>query len=158
MANYFIGMAALWESLSMVIVYVWAMNNREVTVNFMFGIKFKAIYLPAVLGLLEFVMAGDLFGPLVGILVGHLYYFLSEVCAVTDPRWRNRLRAPAILKPLVPSYKSATANYQGFTVQKPEEAFGGRANATNTTKTESATSASPSNFKLFSGRAQKLGS
>ena len=95
-------MAVLWESLSMVIVYVWSQNNRQVIVNFMFGFKFPALYLPAVLGLIEFVSTGDFYGPLVGILVGHTFYFLSEIYSRQDPRWRTRLQAPGWMKPLVP--------------------------------------------------------
>lgn len=146
----------------MTIVYVWALNNREVVVNFMFGFRFPALYLPAVLGLLEFLMTGDLWGPLVGILAGHTYYFLSEIYAKRDPRWRTRLQAPSWLRALVPAARSSGSigGYQGFSVQRPEEAFGGRANAKGPMANEATGAAPPpheSGFKAFGGKGHKLG-
>lgn len=146
----------------MAIVYVWALNNREVVVNFMFGFRFPALYLPAVLGLLEFLMIGDLWGPLVGILVGHTYYFLSEIYSKRDPRWRTRLQAPGWLQALVPAVRSISlaGGYQGFSVQRPEEAFGGRANAkapVATAATGAVPSAHESSFRAFAGKGHKLG-
>lgn len=40
LVNAWMGMAVLWEGLSMAIVHVWAQYNRSVTVNFMFGLRF----------------------------------------------------------------------------------------------------------------------
>lgn len=153
-------MAVLWESLSMVIVYVWSQHNRNVIVNFMFGFKFPALYLPAVLGLLEFLLAGDFYGPLVGILVGHTFYFLSEVYVQQNPQWRARLRAPRLLYNLIPNYSAAPlpSSQVGFSVQKPEQAFGGRANSSGTTKTTATAMEEKPGFKAFSGKPQKLGS
>lgn len=146
-------MAVLWESLSMAIVYLWAQHNRAVIVNFMFGFKFPALYLPAVLALFDFLLAGDLYGPLVGILVGHTYYFLSEVYVGRDPRWRTRLEAPIWMRRLVPEYHALTAgSFQGFSVQKPAQAFGGRANHPG------GDAGGASSFTPFAGRGQKLGS
>ena len=137
----------------MTIVYLWSKYNSQVIVNFMFGIKFPAMYLPLVLGLMDFVMAGDFYGPLVGILVGHFYYFLSEVYVKRDPRWKIRLQAPGWLKSMVPKYQSLTATsqgFQGFSVQRPEQSFGGRANVGTAPE-------APSGFKAFVGKGRKLG-
>ena len=156
--NYFIGMATLWEPLSMLIVYVWSRYNPEVIVNFMFGIKFRAIFLPAIMGCLEFLMTGDFYGPLFGIIAGHVYYFLTEIYGPThNPRWRTRLQAPLWLKALIPVNKigisSTGTSYQGFSVQRPEEAFGGKTSISGAPSTDKG----PSSFKVFSGRGQKLG-
>jgi hypothetical protein len=136
----------------MTIIYLWSKHNSQVIVNFMFGIKFPAMYLPLVLGLMDFVMAGDLYGPLVGILVGHAYYFLSEIYVRKDPRWRTRLQAPGWLKGMVPKHQplGASQGFQGFSVQRPEQSFGGRANAGTAPE-------APPGFKAFAGKSQKLG-
>lgn len=168
--NFLVGMASLWESFSMVIVYVWAMNNRQVIVNFMFGIKFPAVYLPAILGLLQFLLSADLFGPLFGIIVGHLYYFLTEIYEIAPGSgvginsqrggvWKRRLMAPNWLKAVVPNYSSlGGGSYQGFTVQRPEEAFGGRANVAGQAKSGASAMKEKDDFKVFGGKGQKLGS
>lgn len=149
--NYFAQMAAMWQSLSMLIVYLWSQHNRQVIVNFMFGIRFPALYLPLVLGILEFLLAGDLFGPLLGILVGHTYYILSTVYAERDPRWRARLKAPQWLASLVPRYaptgQNATGGFRGYTVQRPRGDPAG----------DAASAAASSSFRVFSGKGQKLG-
>jgi len=139
----------------MLIIYVWSRYNPEVIVSFMFGIKFRAIFLPAVMGCLEFLMTGSFYGPLVGIVVGHVYYFLNEVYGPTNPRWKARLQAPLWLKALIPATKmsSSAGPYQGFSVQRPEDAFGGRTNASGAPPVNKESSS----FKVFSGRGQKLG-
>lgn len=38
--NAYLGMAVLWEALSMTIIYVWAQYNKAVNVTFMFGFRF----------------------------------------------------------------------------------------------------------------------
>lgn len=132
----------------MTIVYLWSRHNQEVIVNFMFGFRFPAKFLPVVLGLMEFLLAGDLYGPLVGILVGHMYYFLSEVYAQQDPRWRRRLEAPGWLKAMVPRTKVQVGQHSGFTVQAP---YGGRGDPRMEEE-------KPSGYKAFGGKSHKLGS
>jgi len=69
----------LGEGLTFAIVYLWSQLNREVIVSFMFGARFKAIYLPWVLLAFNILMGGKGVFELVGIVVGHLYYFLTEL-------------------------------------------------------------------------------
>lgn len=85
------------------VLYVWCQLNRNVIVNFWFGTQFKAMYLPWVLFAFNLIISGgyvlnkfaDLFLcfnfttiqvhfdccsgilELVGILIGHLYFFLT---------------------------------------------------------------------------------
>lgn len=58
------------------VLYVWCQLNKDVVVNFWFGTQFKAMYLPWVLFAFNFIISGGGILELVGILVGHLYFFL----------------------------------------------------------------------------------
>ena len=60
----------------MSILYVWCQLNKDTIVNFWFGTQFKAMYLPWVLFGFNMIIAGGGVMELVGILVGHMYFFL----------------------------------------------------------------------------------
>lgn len=51
-----------------------------------FGFKFKAVYLPWAYCAMRLVMGGSITEPLIGIGVGHLYYFFAEVFPVSHGR------------------------------------------------------------------------
>jgi len=67
----------LMDSMVMVVIYIWCQLNQDVVVTFWFGTQFKAMYLPWVVTVFEFVLSGAFMPQLAGILVGHLYYFLQ---------------------------------------------------------------------------------
>lgn len=71
-ANIFIIMDALILS----VMYVWCQLNRDTIVSFWFGTQFKAIYLPWVLVGFNLIVKGGGFTEMLGIAVGHLYFFL----------------------------------------------------------------------------------
>lgn len=83
------------------VLYVWCQLNKEVIVSFWFGTRFKAMYLPWVLlGFNMLLSNGSVFA-IVGILVGHLYFFLK----FTYPQelgGRDFLATPAIVKSYYP--------------------------------------------------------
>merc|ERR1712037_307185 len=60
----------------MSILYVWCQLNKDTIVNFWFGTQFKAMYLPWVLFGFNMIIAGGGVMELVGILIGHMYFFL----------------------------------------------------------------------------------
>ncbi|KAJ9587886.1 hypothetical protein L9F63_018667 [Diploptera punctata] len=66
----------LMDSMVLSVLYVWCQLNKDVIVNFWFGTKFKAMYLPWVLFAFNLIISGGGIMELVGILVGHLYFFL----------------------------------------------------------------------------------
>lgn len=141
-------MAALWQPFSMAIVYLWSQHNRDAIVTFLFGLKFRALYLPLVLGVVEFLSTADVYSPLMGILVGHVYYFLSVVQVQKDPRWRTRLQAPQWMQRIMPKYLPiSSGSSHGFTAKRPGEAFGSTTSSND----------QPPSFRPFAGRGQKLG-
>lgn len=66
----------LMDPMVMSVIYVYCMINQEQIVSFWFGTRFKARYLPWALFGVNFMLGGGGMDELVGILVGHLYYFV----------------------------------------------------------------------------------
>jgi Derlin-2/3 len=73
-----LGMQVMSEPILYYILYVWSRKDPETVVN-MWGFKFKALYLPWVYMGLRVLMGGSITLMLVGVGVGHLYYFLVDV-------------------------------------------------------------------------------
>lgn len=67
----------IWEGIILSAVYVWCQINRDQIVTFWFGIRFKAAYLPWVLLGFNFILTGRIMQEILGIFVGHLYFFLK---------------------------------------------------------------------------------
>ncbi|CAI9715442.1 Hypothetical predicted protein [Octopus vulgaris] len=71
------GLFYLMDPMVLSVLYIWCQLNKDITVTFWFGTRFPAMYLPWVLfGFNLIVGDGGLF-ELIGILVGHLYFFLK---------------------------------------------------------------------------------
>ena len=66
------------EPILYVIMYVWSRREPEALLN-IFGFKFQSLYLPWVYIAIRLLMGGAISLPLIGIAVGHLYFFLIEV-------------------------------------------------------------------------------
>lgn len=67
----------LLEPMVLSVLYVWCQFNKDVTVSFWFGTQFKAMYLPWVLVGFNMILRGGGINELIGILVGHTYYFVA---------------------------------------------------------------------------------
>jgi Derlin-2/3 len=88
----------LGPSLAFVILYIWARRNPNSRMSFLGLFDFDAPYLPWVLMGFGFLIGNSPYNDLLGIVVGHLYYFLADVY----PAQTNRrpLRTPTWLKAL----------------------------------------------------------
>lgn len=71
------------SALSFMIVYIWAKRNPFIHMN-MFGVfNFTAPYLPWVLLLFSLVVSGSApINDILGIILGHIYFFLQDVYPV----------------------------------------------------------------------------
>lgn len=76
--SYIFGLYVLSEPILYVIMYVWSRRDPEIVLN-IWGFRFKAMYLPWVYIAIRLVMGGAITEPLMGVAVGHLYFFLVEV-------------------------------------------------------------------------------
>jgi Derlin-2/3 len=61
------------------IIYVWSKREPSIQMSFMFGLRFQSLWFPWVLLAFTVLMGGSPFPELMGILVGHLYFFLKDI-------------------------------------------------------------------------------
>ncbi|KAI9307080.1 derlin-3-like protein [Cunninghamella echinulata] len=73
-------MPFLGSPLAFTMVYIWARRNTYVRLNFLGLVVFSAPHLPWVLLCFSLVLGGHIpTGDILGIIVGHIYYFLEDV-------------------------------------------------------------------------------
>ncbi|CAG9765980.1 unnamed protein product [Ceutorhynchus assimilis] len=113
-------MPILMDPMVLSVLYIWCQLNKEVIVNFWFGTSFKAIYLPWVLLGFNLVMSGGGVMELIGILIGHLYFFLAFKYP-QELGGPSLLATPGFLKNFFPDEIERTVHGFG---QVPERAPG----------------------------------
>lgn len=104
----------LMDPMVLSVLYVWCQLNRDVIVSFWFGTRFKAMYLPWVLFGFNFILGSGGIFDLLGIVVGHLYYFLAFKYP-QDFGGPTLLKTPGFLLRLLPN----TRVMGGFGVPNP---------------------------------------
>lgn len=70
------GLMLLMDPMILAVLYIWCQANKDQIVQFWFGTQFKAMYLPWILVAFNMIIRGGGMGELIGIFVGHLYFFL----------------------------------------------------------------------------------
>lgn len=89
----------LGSSLAFMMVYVWARRNDDVRMSFLGLFTFRAPYLPWVLLGFSVLLGNSPSVDLMGIAVGHLYFFLDDVYPYTRAgKGRRPLRVPGWLR------------------------------------------------------------
>lgn len=98
----FMNIYLLMDPLILSVLYVWCKLNQDMIVSFWFGTRFKARYLPWVLFGFNMIISGGGFFEMLGILVGHIYYYIKYIY----PRdsGGELIQTPSILYRLLPSY------------------------------------------------------
>lgn len=99
------------------VLYVWCQLNKDTIVSFWFGTQFKAMYLPWVLLAFNMIISGGGVMELVGILVGHLYFFLMFKYP-QELGGPNLLQTPSILKQWFPDQIGGVHGF-GVPPQRP---------------------------------------
>jgi len=130
LSGLFFNLYILMDPMVLSVLYVWCQLNRDMIVQFWFGTKFKAMYLPWVLLMVNLILSGGGFDSLLGILIGHLYYFLKFKYPqdLGGQRW---LETPSLLKSYFPDI---TGGVYGFGVPPVNvRTAQGTANPTNRT-------------------------
>jgi len=92
----------LLEPMVLSVLYVWCQLNKDMIVQFWFGTQFKAMYLPWVLMIFNMILRGGGMNEILGILVGHLYFFLTFKYP-QDFGGRSFLRTPEFLYRFLPN-------------------------------------------------------
>lgn len=85
----------LGPSLTFMMVYVWARRNSLQVMNFLGVLSFRAPYLPWVLLLFSFILGSSPSMDMLGVLAGHVYYFMADVYPVMGGL--QLLKTPAFL-------------------------------------------------------------
>ncbi|CAM9568680.1 unnamed protein product [Chrysoparadoxa australica] len=102
----FVSMHFLGSSLTFMMVYIWGRRNEHVRMSFLGLFPFTAPYLPWVLLCLSLALNNrhTLSTDMIGIVVGHTYFFLvyiyPEVAAIRGWRIRKIVHTPHLLKVL----------------------------------------------------------
>eukprot|EP00299_Pterocystis_sp_00344_P006659 c1860_g1_i2.p1 GENE.c1860_g1_i2~~c1860_g1_i2.p1 ORF type:complete len:228 (+),score=29.91 c1860_g1_i2:33-716(+) len=80
----------LGSALTFMMVYVWSRRNYNVHMSFLGLFSFTAAYLPLVLLGFSWLLHGSMNLDLLGIFVGHTYYFFEDVYpSLGGKRWIN---------------------------------------------------------------------
>ncbi|XP_018333543.1 derlin-2-like isoform X2 [Agrilus planipennis] len=98
-SGFFINLLFLGQAFTIMLVYVWSRRNTFVRMNF-FGIfNFQAPYLPWVLLAFSLLLGNAVYVDLLGIAVGHVYYFIEDVFPSQRGGFKI-LKTPAFMKAL----------------------------------------------------------
>eukprot|EP00605_Chrysophyceae_sp_TOSAG23-4_P001334 GSChrysophyteH1.ASY1.ANO1.1451.1 assembled CDS len=107
--SFFSKVKFLGHPLAFMMVYVWARmpENLHVRMSLLGLFPFSAPYLPWVLLLFSLLIGNPVETDLMGILVGHMYFFLDriypKVADVRGWRWQRPMKFPQFLAEVVSS-------------------------------------------------------
>jgi hypothetical protein len=102
---FILDMKILGMSMIMMIIAYWARKNPALDVRFMFGLQFKAAYLPWVMLAFEILLGGWPLSEFLGMGAAHLYFYLTDIYPnISGRRW---LQTPQFLLDLFPNQQAA---------------------------------------------------
>ena len=96
----FVNIQFLGTSLAFMMVYVWGRRHQHVQMSFLGLFNFTAPYLPWVLLIFSVMLGSSPLVDLLGMVVGHIYFFFEDVYPVVSGR--RLLRTPGVIKALFP--------------------------------------------------------
>ncbi|PSN40624.1 Derlin-2 [Blattella germanica] len=88
---FFVNLLFLGQAFTIMLVYVWSRRNPFVRMNFFGLINFQAPYLPWVLLGFSVLLGNAIWVDLMGMAVGHMYYFVEDVFPVQRGGFRKAL-------------------------------------------------------------------
>jgi len=97
---YFANLIFLGHAFTLMLVYVWSRRNPSVRMNFFGVLNFQAPLLPLVILGFSLLLGNSVQIDLIGISVGHVYYFLEDVFP-NQPGGFRILRTPRFMKVLL---------------------------------------------------------
>ncbi|XP_006863543.1 PREDICTED: derlin-2 [Chrysochloris asiatica] len=93
----FVSLVFLGQAFTIMLVYVWSRRNPYVRMNFFGLLNFQAPFLPWVLMGFSLLLGNSIIVDLLGIAVGHIYFFLEDVFP-NQPGGIRILKTPSVLK------------------------------------------------------------
>ncbi|XP_046840124.1 derlin-2-like isoform X2 [Xenia sp. Carnegie-2017] len=112
-----INIVFLGQAFTIMLVYVWSRRNPYVRMNFFGLLNFQAPYLPWVLFGFSLMLGNSVVVDLMGIAVGHIYYFLEDVFPEQSGGFKI-LKTPSILRSLFDGAPT-DPNYQPMPEDRP---------------------------------------
>lgn len=97
---FFINLLFLGQAFTIMLVYVWSRRNPFIRMNFFGILNFLAPYLPWALLGFSVILGNTIWVDLMGMAVGHIYYFLEDVFPEQRGGFRI-LKTPLFLKRLL---------------------------------------------------------
>jgi len=113
----FVNLLFLGQAFTIMLVYVWARRNPMVRMNFFGLLTFQAPYLPWVLLGFSLLLGNSVSVDLLGMAVGHIYYFLEDVFP-NQPGGKRLLQTPLILRTLFDG-EPEDPNYNPLPEERP---------------------------------------
>ncbi|KAL1140539.1 hypothetical protein AAG570_000469 [Ranatra chinensis] len=107
----------LGQAFTLMLVYVWSRRNPLIRMNFFGLLNFQAPYLPWVLLGFSVLLGNTVWVDLMGMAVGHTYYFLEDVFPNQRGGFRL-LKTPQILKSLLDPL-AEDADYSALPEERP---------------------------------------
>jgi Derlin-2/3 len=114
--NIFPPLLFLAPSFAFAIVYVWSRRNTHVRMSFLGLFSFTAPYLPWVILGFGILLGQSPIYDLIGLAVGHIYYFLEDVYPGVSGR--RLLKTPSIIKQL---FDQTTEVHEAANIQRPQQ-------------------------------------
>jgi Derlin-2/3 len=110
----------LGMAFTQVFVYVWSRRNPFTLLNFL-GFIVRAPYLPYVFMAFSFMLGGDIMDDLIGVVVGHIYYFLADIWPHQEGGF-NMIYTPEILKRIFnENYRAAEVRVEPISISNEPE-------------------------------------
>lgn len=113
----FVNLVFLGSAFTIMLVYVWSRRNPYVRMNFFGLMNFQAPYLPWVLLGFSLLLGNSIIVDIMGIAVGHVYYFLEDVFPQQQGGFKI-LRTPGFLKYLLEGPEQ-DSNYDPLPEERP---------------------------------------
>jgi len=114
----------LFDPMVMSVLYIWCQLNRDTIVQFWFGTQFKAMYLPWILLAFNLIIRGGGFTELLGIIVGHLYFFLMFKYP-QDFGGRTLISTPSIMYKFLPNHRGVMSGFGAPPTRRAQPAAAG---------------------------------
>ncbi|RMC10843.1 hypothetical protein DUI87_12555 [Hirundo rustica rustica] len=106
-----------FQAFTIMLVYVWSRRNPYVRMNFFGLLIFQAPFLPWVLMGFSLLLGNSIIVDLLGIAVGHIYFFLEDVFP-NQPGGGRLLRTPSVLKAIFDTPED-DPNYNPLPEERP---------------------------------------
>ncbi|XP_043909976.1 derlin-2 [Protopterus annectens] len=113
----FVNLVFLGQAFTIMLVYIWSRRNPYVRMNFFGLLNFQAPFLPWVLMGFSLLLGNSIIVDLLGIAVGHIYFFLEDIFP-NQPGGSKLLKTPSFLKAIFDS-REDDPNYNPLPEERP---------------------------------------